>query len=122
MAMKNGEGTANGYKIGPYADLTGADLSGAMLRRANLSFANLTDANLTDADLSYAILDRATLTGAMLDGSILRGTNFYGATVSPDQVSVIKAECDSMFSSLRVVSGRRAPNPRHYGPRGRFGR
>jgi hypothetical protein len=110
MALKNGKGTVNGYKIEPHANLVGANLSGANLRDADLSFANLTDANLIGANLLGTNFYRATLTGAALAGTILSGANFYAATVSPNQVSDIKAGCDFMLSSLRVVGGR-APNP-----------
>jgi len=116
MALKNGKGTVNGYKIEPHANLVGAELSGTDLSFADLSFADLTDANLIAANLMGANLYRATLTGAMLDGTFMMGSNLYRVTVSPDQVAAVKQACDMVLSSLRVVSGR-APNPRYHGIR-----
>ena len=66
-----------GYKIVPWANLSGADLSGA-----NLSGANLSRANLSGADLSGADLSGADLSGTDLSGAILYGANLSGASLS----------------------------------------
>ncbi|CAB4138900.1 Pentapeptide repeat [uncultured Caudovirales phage] len=87
----------NGYKIEPWAKLSGANLSGANLSGANLSGANLYGANLygaklsganlygaklSGADLSWAGLSWANLSGANLSGANLYGANLYGAKLS----------------------------------------
>ena len=131
MALKNGKGTVNGYKIGPKAFLTGAhlyatDLSGAKLQRADLACADLQGADLSGADLSGANLScanllQADLTGADLTDADLLGAHFSSATVDPDHVPLIEAAKRKEIGLL-LVNGRRTPNPRHYGPRGRYGR
>lgn len=94
MALRNGMGTVNGYKIGlnarlEEADLSGADLVGAKLIGAHLDDADLSNAILTDADLTDAELVNANLTStdltnsdltyAILSGAILRDANFRRA-------------------------------------------
>jgi hypothetical protein len=64
----------NGYRIAPYADLTGANLTGAYLRGADLRGADLTGANLTGADLTGAYVGGADLAGADLRGADLAKT------------------------------------------------
>ena len=136
MALKNGVGTVKGYKIGPKADLQGADLrdadlSDADLREAKLNhahltgaklrFANLRDADFYRANLSCADLYYADLTGADLHGADLIGADFTAATVDPVHLPLIEEAHKGMMAGL-TVNGGRAPNPRHYGPRGRYGR
>ena len=129
MALKNGKGTVNGYKIGPKADLRGANLGGADLRKAdlrdadlreayllgaNLLGANLTDANLYGADLYGATLTGATLTGADLGLAHLDGALFFDAVVDPHHFRLIEAAKQDEIASLCV---NRTPNPRHSLPR-----
>ena len=82
MALKNGTGTVNGYKIGPEAQLAGANLEGADLAGADLEGANLERAKLTRANLRGANLHYANLRGALLFEANLRGANLYEATLS----------------------------------------
>ena len=121
MALNDGVGTVYGYEIGPEAELESANLRGTNLRDADLTDANLRDADLSGANLSGADLRDADLQGADLSGAILVGANFSGATVDPEHIPLIEAAKRAEIASLRV-SGGRARNPRHYGPRGRYGR
>ena len=74
---------ANGYLIGPGADLSDADLSGANLSGVDLSTADLSGVNLTDADLTDANLTDADLTDADLSGATLTGIT-WSNTTCPD--------------------------------------
>ena len=82
-----GQGTVNGYYIGPHGIYTNASLSGANLSGANLSYADLdgadlSSADLSDANLSYANLYGADLSGANLSEANLSNTILYGADLS----------------------------------------
>ena len=120
MALKNGTGTVNGYKIGPNADLDGADLEGANLMGADLTGADLREANLKDADLRGANLMGADLTGADLEGANLSGANLTGAnlqgaffgytTLDAYHVPLIEGACREMLNTA-TVNPRRDPNP-----------
>ena len=74
MALVNGTGEVNGYKIEPGADLEGADLRGA-----DLTGADLYCANLFKADLYGAKLERAYLGEANLSFTDLREADLTGA-------------------------------------------
>ena len=145
MALKNGKGTVNGYKIGPNADLADADLSGA-----NLNYADLTDADLSDAilcgaslygaNLTGAVLYQVDLTGAGLSEAILYNTNFEGANLLFANFSGVTADAKNLtliedairetakqtIRSLRRYSGHgseKVPYPRaKNSQRGRYGR
>lgn len=118
MALVNGIGEVNGYRIGPGvnlegANLEGADLTGAVLTNADIYNANLTNAILRDADLqgaglAGANLGRADFTGADLTGAGLVGVNLWRAKVDPHHVPLIVAAANSMVQSL-TVNGRSAP-------------
>ncbi len=76
--LPSGWKVANGYLIGPYADLTGADLTGTSLAGASLEWADFTNAilknaNLTDVDFGSR---RNSPTG-------LEGLRSGGATATP---------------------------------------
>ncbi len=60
---------ANGYEIGPGADLSGAYLVLAELRWAELWWANLEGANLSGTNLRGQNLSTARLTGATADSN-----------------------------------------------------
>ena len=72
----------NGYKIEPYANLTGAKLSDTKLIRVDLYHANLTDADLRGANLSGANLATANLTYANLTNTKMIGTKLFGAKLT----------------------------------------
>ena len=72
----------NGYKIEPYADLSGADLSRADLSWSNLSGADLSGADLSGADLRWSNLSGANLRGADLSGAGLSESTLIGADLS----------------------------------------
>ncbi|HEX3488685.1 MAG TPA: pentapeptide repeat-containing protein [Streptosporangiaceae bacterium] len=90
---------ADGYLLGPSADLASASLSGLSLSGANLIGANLTGAELSDAslpsvDLTSANLSSADLTGAALTSGDLTDTNLTDANLtnaSLDKATVISA-------------------------------
>jgi uncharacterized protein YjbI with pentapeptide repeats len=71
---------ADGYLVGPGADLNTAALGGADLTNADLDQANLTDAGLAGANLTDADLGNADLDGADLDGATLTGVVWYNTT------------------------------------------
>ena len=106
---------ANGYLVGPGADLSGADLSGANLSGANLSGAKASGTNLIGANLDnvasggvtgtpaslpadwslvngyfvgpHADLSGADLSDANLSGLNLSGANLYGSNLSGSNLS-----------------------------------
>ena len=85
-ALPDGWTLANGYLVGPGAELEDADLSGAQLAGANLTYARLSNANLFgaflhNADLTGANLGGATLVLANLDGANLTTADLTGATL-----------------------------------------
>jgi hypothetical protein len=59
---------ADGYLIGPEAELSGADLTNADLSDAELQSAQLNGADLSGVDLAGADIFNANLSGAMLTG------------------------------------------------------
>lgn len=82
--------TADGYLIGPaanlggaildFVDLSNANLSGANLRGASLQSMNLTNANLSSANLTQAALQTVNLTGANLSGANLTDASWFDVT------------------------------------------
>ena len=96
MALVNGIGEVNGYRIGRGVDLRKAKLSGADLQGANLY-------------------------GADLRGANLFGANFAYATVDPAHVPLIEEAKRSEIESLRVNGGRTS-NPGHRHHRRGYGR
>jgi len=66
---------ANGYLVGPLANLKNADLSDAQLANATLFDAELNSANLAGADLTLADLTFADLSNAVLAGANLTSIN-----------------------------------------------
>ena len=99
---------ANGYLVGPAADLhdavltsenlAGADLTGTNLSSANLTSTSLADANLTNADLDYARLTNADLQGATVTGATFANTGWLNTTC-PDGTNS-NAYDDGCFSPL----------------------
>jgi hypothetical protein len=81
-----GRGYANGYYIGPYANLRGANLTGADLTGANLSGANLSGANVNGADL---------------DGSI------WSNVISQSDYNAVVAERDAAIAAKATVEAER---------------
>ena len=84
-SLPSGWAMANGYLIGPSANLSGdslwfLDLPNAHLAGADLSSATLKSTNLTGADLTGANLDNADLTGTNLTGATLDGISYNGTT------------------------------------------
>lgn len=92
-ALPAGWVLADGYLIGPGAnlagasimdetlpnlDLTGANLTGATIHNSHLVGANFTNANLTDADLSNSWFDSAIFTGADVSRANLAWEYFTG--------------------------------------------
>ncbi|MDA7621686.1 pentapeptide repeat-containing protein, partial [bacterium] len=80
---------ANGYLVGPKANLSGADLTGLNLSDADLSGANLSEIDFSRTQLNGADLSRADLSGAdfssgwnNLTGANLAGVNLAGANLS----------------------------------------
>lgn len=74
----------NGYKLEPYADLSGANLRNQDLQGANLAYANLQGADLRNSNLTFANAWNADFRGADLRGTnftktMLRRSNFEGA-------------------------------------------
>ena len=79
----DGNGLANGFEIGIWADLVPADLSWANLIEADLSWANLIEADLSGANLSEANLSEADLRWAILTWANLRGVKCDEYTIWP---------------------------------------
>ena len=148
MALVNGTGTINGYRIAPGARLTGANLEsadlrgaelagafltradfysaylesadfrGADLERANFYNARLGDADLSDANLTGADLSGADLTGADLTGANLTGANFCYAKVDPHHVPLIEAAYAEALRSIQVSGAATGSRNNFYGPNG----
>jgi uncharacterized protein YjbI with pentapeptide repeats len=68
--LPSGWGIANGYLVGPTAQLAWSNLTGANLSSTNLAGANLTGSNLSGANLTGASLSGAELTG-VISGSLI---------------------------------------------------
>ena len=111
MALVNGRGIVNGYRIEPGADLIGADLAGASLLGANLNSANLEGADLTGAYLVQADLRHADLRGATLTRAVLAGADFREAKVDAHHVPLIEAAYRDMINSLKVGRDGRTSAP-----------
>ena len=111
MALVNGRGIVNGYRIEPGADLIGADLAGASLLGAHLNGANLEGADLTGAYLVQADLRHADLRGATLTRAVLAGADFREAKVDAHHVPLIEAAYRDMINSLKVGRDGRASAP-----------
>ena len=72
-SLPSGWEIAQGYLVGPAADLRKADLGGADLTGQDLRTAWMQGADLSGADLTGADLTRATLTGSTVTGAVLTG-------------------------------------------------
>ena len=78
---------AQGYLVGPSANLAGANLSGAYLTSANMEGDNLSGANLSNTTLTGADLIGATLNGANLANANLSNAKLGFATITNAQMS-----------------------------------
>jgi uncharacterized protein YjbI with pentapeptide repeats len=108
---------ADGYLVGPranlnHASLSGADLSGVDLEAAFLNEADLSSANLTAADLRASELGSANLTSADLSGASLYGAQLF----STDLTNADLANADLSWASLQspVMSGANFANANLY--------
>ena len=72
---------ANGYLVGPTANLNYANLSGVDLAGSDLAGANLANANLSGADLSSTNLKGANLQYANLSSAVVTGVVTNKATI-----------------------------------------
>lgn len=116
--LPTGWQVANGYLVGPGADLyravlgnldlAGQDLSGANLDRTALTDTNLAGADLRGARLASPTLVRTNLSGADLRGAVITGT-IPTAAVSARDIDLTGANLDGValggFTSLTGVRG-----------------
>jgi uncharacterized protein YjbI with pentapeptide repeats len=89
---------ANGYLIGPWADLAGASLAGQDLSGADLFSAFLESADLSNADLDEANLQYADLYLANVAGTTFTGASWYATTCPNGTYS--NQYVDGCFSAL----------------------
>ncbi len=94
---------ADGYLLGPSADLSGASLDGVAATGADLSSANLSGADLTDAVLTSAELDSANLTSANLTGAALTSADLTDATLT--DANLTDANLDNATYTGAVFTG-----------------
>ncbi|MCX6387241.1 MAG: pentapeptide repeat-containing protein, partial [Solirubrobacterales bacterium] len=81
--LPSGWQVANGYLVGPYADLTGADLTGTSLAGGSLNWADFTNANFTNANLRNANLTNVDFGSRRKSPSGMEGLQSGGVTATP---------------------------------------
>jgi len=86
-SLPSGVKMANGYLVGPGANLWGANLAAADLSGVNLWKANLANAILANSTLRGSNLAAANLTNTDLSGADLRFSNMKGAVLTGANVS-----------------------------------
>lgn len=93
------------------ANLHCADLTDAQLRDAYLRHAKLSGAYLCHADFHYAVLTGADLAGADLSYAILTQADLTGANLSDADLSGIRFDQSTTFSSATVSSNTKSLGP-----------